>query len=132
MKHFFVVAFLFICLVFHSESNGQDCRIAYTTEQAWLSLVDALKSGNTEDVKSQCTVQGFASLISYISPNKEEEPFASVFRTWGQLWTNMKFSTELYRNGIAFCVARSETARLYFQFMWTQCGWKFHSWILTE
>jgi len=132
MRKVLIVSVLFMFFLENDRVLAQENTVMMNPQHAWNVLLEALQSGKADKVKNACTENGYVSLISYVSPHNDEDPFASIFVFWGTSWEKMQFSTELIWNGIATCIARSETATLYFHFMWTEYGWKLHEWILSE
>jgi hypothetical protein len=132
MRKVLIISVLFACFFVSDRVSAQENSIMMTPQHAWNLLLQALHTGNSDNVKNACTEHGYRSLSSYVSPHNDEEPFASVFIFWGANWEKMKFSTELIWNGVATCIARCETATLYFHFLWTEYGWKLHEWLLNE
>jgi hypothetical protein len=97
-------------------------------EAAWLSLIAALQTGNTDSVKVVCSAEGFQSLIEIISPFDEKEPFAGTFQTWGNKWAENEIEVFTVNNH-ASLIAVDEDDRKSFVFLYSEKGWKLHQWI---
>ena len=96
-----------------------------TPEKSWQALLKALKCGSASSVKSVTTPQGFENLSKYISPSSLDEPFESVFQSWGNMWSNLQLKWK--QNDINHTQLKAGTH--IFTFIKVDEKWKMDSWI---
>ena len=108
-----------------------------TPEKSWQALLLVLKTGETEQVKSVTTNNGFDSLIKYISPSQPPNTFDPTFKTWGENWSKLETKWEKIvtdnKNSKSITLRLEATIKEHiFIFKLTDDGWRMDSWSPVE
>lgn len=99
-----------------------------TPEKSWQELLHNLKIGNSDSVKAVVTINGFESLIKYISPFSRSDPFAGTFQTWGNMWSNCELEWGEIKGNNVDLKTGQESSRHLFIFLKIGTEWKMESW----
>ncbi len=103
-----------------------------TPEKSWQALLSELKTGMTDSVKSVVTKKGFDNLIKYISPSNESEPFASTFKTWGNMWAGWEIKWgQVHADKVELTLGPAVKEHV-FTFLNAGTQWKMDSWFPGE
>ena len=92
MRKVLFVLFTTFCLSANCQqvASTDEINNLSSPEESWQELLHNLKIGLSDSVKAVVTVNGFESLIKYVSPSNGSNPFIATFQTWGDIWSNLE------------------------------------------
>ncbi|PCJ29379.1 MAG: hypothetical protein COA99_19505 [Moraxellaceae bacterium] len=127
-----VVFMLFtaLCLLASCQqtANNVETDDLSTPEKSWSALLHNLKIGNADNVKAVVTQNGFESLIKYISPNNDAEPFSITFQTWANEWSNLELEWSEIEGDKVTLKTGPESKDHLFTFLKIGADWKMEFW----
>lgn len=134
MRKVVFMLFTGLCLSANCQQMANPNKIndLLTPEKSWQEILHNLKIGNSDSVKTVVTVNGFQSLIKYISPSFEDDPFTSTFQSWAKMWSNRELEWgEIKGNKVELKTGQKSSIHV-FTFLKIGTEWKLESWAVNS
>ncbi len=129
MKKVVYILFTIVSLSVNGQQVTDKLNDLSTPKGAWQHLLYSLKLGNSDSVKAVVTVNGFKSLIKYISPSSNSpNPFVATFQVWGNMWSNLELEWGEIKENKVNLKAESEDKSFLFTFLRIDTEWKMEYW----